>query len=141
MRKSPIQFRCGRRGVAAVETALLLPLFLMMLLGIFEFGRAFMVEHVLASASRLGVRRAIVEGATESQVTTLVKDFCTDNLGVAADSVTVVVSTSGGGGLSNAEQGDVCTVTVSIPFEDAQFVAGNFLPGSSLSASCTMEHE
>lgn len=45
-----------RRGAAAVEMALVLPLFLLVIFGIVEIGRAFMVEHLLANAARVGAR-------------------------------------------------------------------------------------
>jgi hypothetical protein len=57
-----------RRGAAVVEFAVIAPLFFMMVFGIIEFGRALMVQQILTNASREGARRAIVEGATESEI-------------------------------------------------------------------------
>jgi Flp pilus assembly pilin Flp len=47
-------------GAAAVEFALVFPLLLVMLIGIFEFGRAWNVHQVITDASREGARRAVV---------------------------------------------------------------------------------
>ena len=50
-------FRFGReRGAAAVEFALVLPLLMMMLLAIMEFGYAFFIQATVAGAARVGVR-------------------------------------------------------------------------------------
>lgn len=46
----------SERGAAAVEFAILLPLLLLLVLGIVEFGRAFNAQATLASAAREGVR-------------------------------------------------------------------------------------
>ena len=46
--------RTKSRGVAAVEFALVAPLFLLFLFGMIEFGRMVMVQQVLTNASREG---------------------------------------------------------------------------------------
>jgi len=48
------------RGQALVEFALVLPVLLLMLFGIIDFGRAIYAYNTLANASRAGVRVAIV---------------------------------------------------------------------------------
>lgn len=45
-----------QRGAAAVEFALIVPLLLVLLIGIAEFGRAFQVQGTLSAAAREGVR-------------------------------------------------------------------------------------
>ncbi len=55
---------CGRRnrsGQAAVEMALILPLMLLFILGILEFGQAWHLKHVVTGAAREGARRAVVQ--------------------------------------------------------------------------------
>jgi Flp pilus assembly protein TadG len=58
--------RRGSVGQALVETALVLPIFLVMLLGIVDMGRAVWANTSLASAAREGARYAIVHGGTPS---------------------------------------------------------------------------
>ena len=67
----------NRRGVAAVEFAVVAPFLILLIFGIIEFGRAIMVQQVLTNASREGTRRAVLEEVTESEVTTVVSDYLT----------------------------------------------------------------
>jgi Flp pilus assembly protein TadG len=48
------------RGTTIVEFALVLPIFLLLVFGIFDFGRYFFVEHTLQYATREGMRLALV---------------------------------------------------------------------------------
>lgn len=54
------------RGQSLVEFALVLPLFLMLLLGVAEFGRAWMVRNVLTGAAREAARIVAVQGDSAS---------------------------------------------------------------------------
>ena len=49
------------KGQALVEFALLLPVFLLMVVGVAEFGRAWMTKNILTGAAREAVRAAAVE--------------------------------------------------------------------------------
>ena len=53
-----------------VEVAVCFPVFLLILMGVIEFGRAMSVNQMLNSASRIGCRAAILDGSTNSTVTT-----------------------------------------------------------------------
>ena len=53
MRKPDLR---GERGATVVEFAFIVPLLLMLVLGIAEFGRAFQVSGTLSAAAREGVR-------------------------------------------------------------------------------------
>lgn len=46
--------RSSRAGAAAVEMAVVLPLFLLVVFGIVEFGRGMLVRELLANTARLG---------------------------------------------------------------------------------------
>ncbi len=52
------------RGQSLVEFTLVLPLFLLLLFGVTEFGRAWMARNILTGASREAVRIAAVQGNT-----------------------------------------------------------------------------
>ena len=47
-------------GVAAVELALLIPAFVLLIAGILEFGHAWYIKQAITSASREGARYGIV---------------------------------------------------------------------------------
>src|SRR5688500_16750560 len=64
-----------RRGVSAVEFAIIAPLFVLLILGVIEFGRAMMVKQIITNAAREGARRAIIETATEPEVKQVVNDY------------------------------------------------------------------
>jgi Flp pilus assembly protein TadG len=124
-----------RRGAAVVEFAVIAPLFFMLVFGIIEFGRALMVQQILTNASREGARRAIVEGAAESEVQELVSDYLT-NASVSGTSTTVSPSA-----LSTAGTGDKVTVTVSVPYASVAWLPSWFLGNNTLTASTTMRAE
>jgi Flp pilus assembly protein TadG len=134
----------GRFGIAAVEFALIVPLFLLLLAGIIEFGQAFYIKHSLSIAARRGARASIVEGATTYGVTQKVRTDCHLILGVDESDVQVHVIVNGGAGadLSQAESGDEVTVMASVSYSDAGvgFYA-NLMSSSPITASCTLEHE
>jgi Flp pilus assembly protein TadG len=57
--KPALSSRRGRYGSVTVETALVLPLVLLMILGVFEYGRYAMTVQLFDHAAREGVRYAI----------------------------------------------------------------------------------
>lgn len=126
-----------RSGVAVVEFAVVAPVFVIMILGIIEFGRAFMVQQIITNASREGARRAIVEDATNSEVMAVVNNY------LAATSVTgaVSVEVSPPPGPSIGF-GDPITVTVSVPYDTVSWLGSPWLlGGTELTASSIMRAE
>ena len=67
MRLTPKRRR-RRRGTAVVETAVVLPVYLLLLLGIAEFGHAQLVLNLLNSACRNGARVGSTEGTDSDDV-------------------------------------------------------------------------
>lgn len=64
------------RGQSVVEFALVFPLLLVLLIGIAEFGRAWMTMNTLTSAAREGARLAVVTAPDLNAVTTRVNEVC-----------------------------------------------------------------
>src|SRR3990172_1803308 len=62
------RMRNSRHGTTVVETALVLPVFLLFVLGLIELGHAMMVSHVLRSACRQAARIGSTEGHTTAEV-------------------------------------------------------------------------
>src|SRR3954449_12554974 len=65
----------NQRGAALLETAVTLPLILLVSVGIFEFGRAYQTWQVLTNAAREGARLAVINGSTDADVTTRVRNY------------------------------------------------------------------
>lgn len=74
------------RGAVAVEMAIILPLLLLILIGVIEFGRALNVQVSLTQAAREGARFAAVhyqDGAVDVAGTALSSAPSLDGLGVS----------------------------------------------------------
>jgi len=56
----------GERGAAAVEFALVVPLLLLLVLGIAEYGRAYSITATLSNAARAGARTMALENSTSA---------------------------------------------------------------------------
>ena len=67
----------NERGAALLETAITIPIILLIAVGIFEFGRAYQTQQVLTNAAREGARTAVLPDATDAQVTTIVRNYLT----------------------------------------------------------------
>jgi len=62
-------------GQSLVEFTLVLPLLLLLMMGIFEFGRIFYDYLIITNASREGARWAVV-GKSDNEVINIVNDSC-----------------------------------------------------------------
>ena len=81
--------RDGERGQTLVEFALILPVFILLLFGLFDLGRAVYAFNTISNASREGVRLAIVD-----QDCTFIRNQAAQravSLGVTASDVSVWV--------------------------------------------------
>ena len=58
----------GKRGQGLVEFALVLPLLLFLMMGIFDFGRAFVAYAMASNSLRSSLRNAEVFGYSEAQI-------------------------------------------------------------------------
>ena len=125
-----------RRGVAAVEFALVAPVFFVLVFGMIEFGRMVMVQQILTNASREGARRAVLDATTTDDVNTVVNDYLTSaSIGGATVSVTPSPP-------SSAAFGDAVTVTISVPFSSVSWMPSPwFLGSTTLSATTVMRRE
>ena len=104
----------GERGAAAVEFALLMPILLLLVLGMIQYGLYFWSAQGGSSAAREAARRAAVGDYTAC---TAFKDDVRsriDSLGDAANATITRTYTNGGTNTAAAvEVGDVVTVSVS----------------------------
>ena len=130
-----------RRGVAAVEFAVVAPLFFLMILGMIEIGRGVMVQQIITNASREGARLAVLPGMTSSDVNTRVGEILT-NSGVNGAAIQILNRAGQPTTPESVGFGDVVNVTVSVPFNQVSWLpASRYLAGKNLTASTIMRGE
>ena len=128
-----------RRGTALIETALTLPLMLLVSVGIFEFGRAYQTWQVLTNAAREGARIAVLPGTGDGDISTRIKTYLTDGQierpGQALVSIDRIQAISIGSGTASASR-----VTVTYPYEFIvlQPIATLVNPGATVGQPLTM---
>jgi Flp pilus assembly protein TadG len=126
---------CGRqppdasRGQAMVEFALVLPALMVLMLGIFEFGRAVYTSNALTNAAREGARYGIINPTDTSGIQAHAIETAV-GLSLAPASVTVTCPDG-----NQCTPGNRIRVLVNYDFEIATPVAG---PHLALSGSATM---
>jgi len=123
MRKRIVPVKLSeRRGVAAVEMAFVFPVFMLLVLGVIEFGRYMMVGQVVTNAAREGSRLAIRGTSTESEIETEIKNTVSAATGVNPGQINVSISTESGDPIFTAESKDPVTVSVGIRFVDVSYL-------------------
>lgn len=139
-------FRRGRRpsrGAAAVEFAFVAPVFLLLVFGILEFGRAVMLHQMLTNGARECARYAIVPGRTDEQfdekfTAYLQAAFPEKTEQEIADQFAWDIEPD----LSDAVSGDELLVSVQIPFNSVSWGVQFFMPDSAVMGSqVTMRKE
>lgn len=79
-------------GQALVEFALVLPVLLLLIAGIIEFGRAFHIQQVVTDASREGARTAVVQDGNvdyDSAVTIMANRLLANGIDTAGATLTI----------------------------------------------------
>ena len=123
----------GRRGAAAVEFAVVLPVFITLVFGMIEYGRMVMVQQVITNAAREGCRKAIMDGATSQEVQAVVNNYL-ESAGITSATITITPSEP-----SEAGAGEPVTVSVSVPYDQVSWLpAPMYLSGTEMSATCVM---
>lgn len=135
-----------QKGAEIVEFALVLPLLLLILFGIMEFGIVFFDKAIITNASREGARAGVVSRSpvlSNDDITTIVNNYSVGlvsfSSSVASPVVTVTTTTIA------AEQ----FLTVKVEYSYTFLILGNlmslFIPSFSnpivLSASTVMRYE
>jgi Flp pilus assembly protein TadG len=122
-------------GVALIETAFVLPILLILVIGVLDFGRAFHTKSLLDQAAREGARLAVITTPDPGLVTARVNALLAP-AGITATSVTVDGPTPG----TNLD-----TVTVTATFTwmtpGIYALAGGTGNTMTMSSQCVMRHE
>ena len=124
------------RASAIVEFAVILPLLMMILFGIIEYGWVFMVRLTMLNAAREGCRVAVLQTSTHpyQNVSARIDDIMSPT-GLSSYTVTMTHAT-----MSDPTE----TIRISIPYADVSLLGTNgFLPMSdgNLVATCSMRKE
>jgi Flp pilus assembly protein TadG len=129
-----------RQGAALVEFAMILPILVMVIMGMFEFGRGIMATEVLNHAARLGARNGSLTTGTTASVTTAVNELLV-NAGVNGTTVKVLVN-GAATEVGNADSGDEIQVTVTVPYANVTWIGNpKYLAGKTLTGRCVMRRE
>jgi len=119
-----VEKRQRRSGAALVEAAIVLPVFLLFLFGIFEYSRFIMVRNLADHAVREGAREAVVHtyDKTTAQIVQLVRDRMGGQSAQIKAQVRVFRSNSSGANLgdwTNASFGEWVMVELTGTFRPA----------------------
>jgi Flp pilus assembly protein TadG len=129
----------GARGTALLETALTLPLLLLVSVAIFEFGRAYQTWEILTNAAREGARLAVLPNEDPATVKSRVVSYM--QAGQLSNANQATVNINQGATMSmGAQTVSASIVTVNYPFQFMvlQPVAQLVVSGSSLGAPITI---
>ena len=123
-----------RRGAAAAEFAVVVPVFLTLTVGCIELGRAIVVQQLLTNASREGGRIAGYDTTTSTSTVTAAVNNYLSNVNISGATTTVSPSPP-----SAASDGQQISVTVSISFNSVSWLPRPFfLGGQTLQATSVM---
>ncbi|QDU61310.1 TadE-like protein [Planctomycetes bacterium Pan216] len=163
MRRSSLKWQ--RRGTTVVEVAFVLPVFILLLFGLFEFGRFFNAMNMVNGAAREAARVASTEGGTKAEAEAAIRAQLApltnaDNLTIYVKDMSAYEDTSsfpdsvsglpelfteqvnGESQEKIVDPGQLFVVRVELPFSSValltpQFISGNFV----LRGQAVMRHE
>jgi hypothetical protein len=129
----PRRSRCGRRrGVAAAEFAVCLPVLVLLVLATIEACTMIFLKQSLTVASYEGVRTALVSGATPQDVRTSCEQVLSDR-NIQGAVVTLVPAN-----ITDLEPGDSVDVIVTAPCGDNTVLPMMFYRNRTMSATASM---
>ncbi len=125
-----------------LEAAIVLPFFLLLILGILEFGRAVMLHQVTTNACREAARHAITPGAQEAYVTNMCENYLDSaNISETGRSIGILNSSGTAAALSSIGPHEEVTVFIDIPFAENTWGLLTWLVGKNLRSEVTMRRE
>jgi Flp pilus assembly protein TadG len=80
-----------RFGAVAVEFAIVSPIMFLLVMGIIELARVYMVSELITEAARKGCRAAIIEGSSSTQIKAAATN-CLAIVGISAETVNISVN-------------------------------------------------
>lgn len=127
-----------RRGLVAVEAAIVLPLLLLLTFALIEYGWLFMKTQQMTNAARRGARLAVRADSTTSEVQAAIAAIMT-TAGLEGSGYVVTISPADVGAL---ESGEPLTVQITVPYANVTLTGLPFVPvPANLKGSVTMAKE
>jgi Flp pilus assembly protein TadG len=122
-----------RTGAAAVEFAIVAPIFFILVIAAFEFGRINVIRHTADNAAYEGARIAMVPGATAAEAVAEAQRILRI-VGTRGAKVTVNPATLG-------PSVDQITVTVDVPMAQNGWITPRFTRSTTIRATSTLRTE
>jgi hypothetical protein len=121
-----------------VETAIVLSLIFLLVLGLIEISRLGLTSQLLSSAANSGCRVAVINGHTQDDVVSTVQSVLSSG-GIGSSSYTLVTSPSD---VTTTHLGDSISVTISVPFSKVSWLSTPlFLGSATIKSSATLSSE
>lgn len=146
-----------RTGTTLVETAVVMPVFLIFIWGIIEFGHAFMVSNLLTAAAKRAAREGVVDEITSAQVIAKAKDII--GTAISLENVTVLVKDASifddpeadisdidytslpDAEVDNLEPRDLFIVYVEVPYSSVSIMPPKWVTGVTIRGMSAQRHE
>lgn len=109
----------GQKGAAAVEFAIILPVFVLLLFGMIEWGLLLFNQQVITNASREGARAGIVAGTprvSDGEIRAVVNGYLGNHLITFGSDSTPTIQIAPAGDRSSLVFGNDLKVTVSFNY-------------------------
>jgi Flp pilus assembly protein TadG len=146
------------QGTTLVETAIVLPVFLIFIFGLLAYGHAQMVANSIKGATRTAARYGATEGITSSQAEARVKQIMSGGVDPAVVSVQIKDASAYDNGsafpssgtamtalpnleLGNASSRQLFMVRATVNYNDVAIVPVPWFEGLQLSGQAFMRHE
>ena len=131
--------RATRRGLAAAETAIVIPVFLTIVFGMIEMARMCFVSHLITTAASSGCRVATIGNHSQADITTTVSTLLVAGGIRSSSSYTVTTIPAD---VTTAHFGTPISVKITVPFAKVSWLGvPRYLKTTTLIAESTMSSE
>lgn len=128
--------RPAPRGSLTVELAVVLPVVLLFVWGLFEFARLLLAADTIVSAAQDGCRMGITPGSTSADVTAEINTVLSSGF-ISGATVTITPTEA-----ATLKTGEALTVTIKVPFSQISWLpTPQFLNGKVVKTTCVMLRE
>jgi Flp pilus assembly protein TadG len=123
MRSRDLHLKKDTRGVAAVEMAMILPVFLTLILGMLEATRLGMATQTLTNAAREGCRVAVLPEYSQDDVQKRINSV------LSGSGFTLMTVSPSPDNWTTAPEGTAITVTLELPYSQVSWLNDPFQLG------------